>query len=325
MLEFIKELDENVKAIRMERIDQNLARANECAELIGKNIGNKRRLEHQIESMGIELTFPFEYHLSLGRFSTKNGSRNSFSIYPRFNGVILSKAMLTDEGLKKLREEYARLLERKKVLEIEEHETALQIKENQRKLKHAILRRTKADLNDRIEDENEKLSIIKSQKNDEERVRKMLEVVENLSPEQKQIIIKYLDVSAALLDILRVIDSYKKTNSDITSSRYDDEIIPEAFMRIINQKGMTRENVIGIFNMFKRVEKKVENQAYSRQPTDKKDFKVENYRKVIEGFLKYVYDPEKPVASQEFLRRFDTPAVDGPENQMPEQPEGEEH
>lgn len=320
---FMAKLFEQVQHTSKEKIDEFTSKADECANLIGRNVKNKNALEKRLESIGISLGFPLEYSLALGQFHTPKGNRSSFQLYQEFNGCRLSREMLTDEGIEELRNEYSMLRGRSKTQASETTEIETQLKIDERKLKHSILARTKMELKSQIDNEKDRLDLLLSQKREEQKVGETLEVIEHLTPVQRQEIMRYLEASDALTATAKLIYSYKKMMGDIRTSKSNDIIIPEAFMKMVEEDGLSRDDVIGIFSIFNRIEKKHNQRGVVKQPIYKKGSNIADYKDVVEGFLRFVYEPEKPVENQEFLRRFDTPLVEAPKRKPQDEPEGE--
>lgn len=284
-----------------EEIEKNTEKADQCAELIGKNVANLDAIKSKLEELGISLSFEMQYSLSMGTFESEEEKKDHFEVYQEFNGAMISKEMLSAEGLAKFKKEHEgaeSICERYKA---EEKMLEKQIAENQRKLKHTFSSRKKEELKDCIEEDNLRLSQISSLRNSEEKARHKIEVIEGLSPEQKQEILRYMEASENLIATTRLIDEYKRRIAEIKNKKGGKELATKALDRLILQNQMSPREIVEIFGLVKTIENKVLRGIFDYRAVTKKDIPAEEYVGISEVLLRYIYEPEKELEKQEFL------------------------
>ena len=319
---FFKTYEEYINQVVLEKIEDSTKHINENTELISRNVGNKEIIAEQLRELGVELSFPLEYSLGMGQFKYKGKMRSSFNIYQEFNGSRLTKEMLLDTDNHTIKAKYESTKSHNSTYDKEIEELKKEIAILEKKQKRTFFRSKKQQYIDELAEDNERLNLITTFKRDEESLRKTVETLENLTSEQRRKILKYLEVSESIIAPAKEIDAYKRKMGQLKFSKYYKEVMTQAFDKMVEQKGMNNEDVLKIFEMMKRVETKTNNNAYGNKMLTKKESEVEKYKDIAEGFLKYIYEPEKPLEDQEFL------VIRGIiKSKIREQskPEGEEH
>ena len=320
LVDFFDEFEVYVTDKSVQKTDEYMAQAKEIIKQLSSKVLQKRELEASLKKMGVDLSNPVPFNLPIGNIKTKDGNQDSFEIFEAFNGAKLTKELLTEQGFQKLKEDYEKARNNNAPYNVELERINRVIEQDEKKLKHTFRTKKKEELTDEIQDQTERLNFIKARKKEEEKMQKLVEVLEGLGPEQRREIKKYLEVSEQLTATYKTIDAFKKKLALHKLSKYNKEAVPEAFVEMVEKKGLTDEDVTSIFEMMKQVEKKADGGTYRNPIINKKDIEMDKkYKQIAEAFLQYIYEPEKPIAEQEyFVKRKE-------KSKSQEEPEGEEH
>ena len=302
LLDFFNELYSYINQISQQRSDEAMAKIQERAKEIGVTVKSKYEIEDNLQDMGVALSFPISYQLGLGYFKDRGRNNDSFDLYQKFNGHRLSPEMLNEFDSNEAKVKCENIRTRIETYNKEIAEIQSRIDKNNRKQRHTLLKRKKTQINEDIIEEQERLSFVTSYKRADEEDLHTLETIEKLTPEQKQEILKYINISNSLIASVKQIDVYKKGIIDIKLSRYNKELVTSSFEKLIEEKGLTEKDIIDIFDMLRKVESKTEQGAYGFKAKIKRNGDIEKYQNLVEAFGKYIYEPEKPLSAQEFLK-----------------------
>ena len=318
--EFFDEFDKFVTEVSTKKFDAYMTRAQDIARQISRDVAQKTKIEANLKRLGIKLTNPIEYRLAVGYFKTKDGTENTFELSEEYNGVRLTRDVLTPEGLRKLKENYERIREHNIPYDSESEALRKSIEQNEKKIRHAFIReKKKTELIEEVQDQTERINFIKARKREENIMAKTIEFIEGMNSGQRSEILKYLDVADQLIGNYKAIEALRKKMSLHKISKYNKESVPEAFDGMVEQQGLTDEDITAIYEIMKSIERKTDGGAYNYQIINKRDADVERkYKGVAEGFLQYVYEPEKPIQEQDYF-------VKRRKAKEETEPEGEEH
>ena len=320
MEEFLGELDRYVTEVSTKKFNAYMARAQEIASQVSREVADKDRIAANLKRLGIELTNPLEYRLAVGYYKTKDGTASTFKLSEEFNGLKLTREMLTPEGLRKLKETYERIRQHNLPYDSESEALRKIIEQNGKKIKHIFIsEQKKAELMEEIQEDTERINFIKARKKEENDISRTIEFIEGMSSGQRSEILKYLDVADQLVGNYKAIEALRKKMSLHKISKYNKESVSEAFDGMVEQQGLTDEDITAIYEIMKFIERKTDGGAYNYQIINKRDADVERkYKGVAEGFLQYVYEPEKPIQEQDYF-------VKRRKAKEETEPEGEEH
>ena len=302
LVEFFKELQEQVEKVSEEKLSEYETRIQECVKMIEQNIGHKKDLEARLGESGIQVSIPISYGLGEEIFHTERGDRDAFKVYQLFNGHRLNEEMITEVGLKRIKETRESTARNNTSIDAEIATLENEIKEDERKIRHTISGKKKGMLEQEIEEDKERLGILKSSKRSEAEAQEMIDFIESLTPEQKYMLMRYFSTTEALIETAKLIDAYRGKKADVKSLK-DREIMPEAFDRMIVANGKTEKDIVGLFSLLRRVEKKIGVMPHEKR-SPKKDMEMQDYKEVVEKFLEQIYEPEKDVEHQSYLKRF---------------------
>ena len=169
----------------------------------------------------------------------------------------------------------------------------------QRRLRFTILHSRKAELQEEIENAPRRLEILQKNKEEEEKAKQEMIAFDNLTPEQKREILRYLEASEAIAETRKLIASHEKKAAEARVSRYSEEIMLKSFERMKKEKGYTQEDISRFSDMIKTVKKKRDKKEYNLRISTKKDSEVLKYEEVIEGFLKYICEDRESIIGED--------------------------
>ena len=306
LLDFFTDFKNMAKLLIDEKIAEHTKQAEDCAKIIGKNLKNVDKIKERLEKSGISLSFPIDIPLGMGSYRDDNEDdedKDAFTIYHEFNGSRISKELLTPEGLQRLKEDYEAAKASNARYEEEKMYLNREMEEYEKKLKHTIFQKKKDEIKDALEEDNERLVTISSNIRNTDAMKHTIEVVESLTPEQKEDILKYIESTENLMEATKVIEEHKRRIAEIKEQKGGPEIITQAFENTIQKRGLSIDTVTELFSVVRRLEEKVQTGLFENKGV-KKDVLADDYLNISEAFLTYIFEPEKPVAEQEFLIRL---------------------
>lgn len=294
MMEFFENLMWNAQTIRREKGKSIEDEAKKFDETIVKFEEERAKLVTQMQEAGIETQVTDSYSYSLAVFevdkkSEEKSKPKEIPIIGRFNGLYLKEAMLSNPNYTGLRDNYEKL--KAECDEHREKQPQLEKKIKRTEFWLRVLPFGKDNLNQRLKDLKYELRNYADAYNREEEAKNKSEIFDALTPEQKELILKYIKAT----DCIRTAgyEIYSKGREfHYNIPKIDDkEVIEKALERTVQQGSITEEDIMDIFTKLDRVAIRRFRGEYDSRVRFS-SCSLSDREKTIRGFIKHIYDED---------------------------------
>lgn len=293
LLDFFDDLEVISSGISADKQKEIASEIEHHGEVITQMVEHKKELENKIKKTGLRPTTPIPYELSLGiRRAGNTRIKDTFEIFQDINDCKLRREMLTEEGHEKIRKEYERIKEHSDANDKQEENLRKRLKTITRRIDWTFRESKRHQLRDERDFINSRLEEFAKVKKEKERLEQLLELLDKLTTRQRGLIIEYMRLAENILEEVKKIEKCKRRLGTMKVSKYNEEVIHEAFRRYVSQNNMTEEDLTKFFEMFRYVEQQTDNGAFNTNLVTRRDIEVGKHKPAIIGFLEHLYEPE---------------------------------
>jgi len=296
LLKFFKELDLAVDEAIVQRSEESTKRILECIELYKKHLKQLEITRGKLLKAGIVVTNPdrSSYALHLNAKEACDQGIYYVNLRPAFNGIDVPRSMASNPQDDTYRSKYEKIHSNNEPLDEEERIAKEGLLAAQKKLSHAILKRTKESLQSSIDGYKDDLMHVKTRREMEAEARRKAEFVESLTPEQRKLIEEYYTVAETIEKLAKLINEHSHQRENLQKSRSSKETIVLASEILRKKKNLSEEDIKRVFEQLDKVAIKRHRGEYDVNSYSTAEWEVEKMKPMLEGFIKHVYeaDPE---------------------------------
>ena len=321
---FAHRLDDCCRELKAQKGKEYVVEAEKCMDLVVELDAKRAEIANELQLSGVTLEVDRDTNdimvCGTGGFSYENSNGDRISMltrhntqtvkvcytrYTTFNGVHLDRKAVTDPNDTRYKDRYEELKEENVQVREEKERLLKEIEKKERRLKYSLFGKEDkksniAELKSRVAKCDEKIAA-------EEEAKRRYETFAKLTPEQKEKIAKYMEMSDSMDRTISMISRYgHKFQEEATIRRfeYDKEIIEQGLTYMAEKYGMEEKDIDEIFKKLDLIAIKRNRGEYDFSTTSyygKYSEYSDSYRKikgVMQGFIKHVYEKD-----EEFIER----------------------
>ena len=284
---FFDDFEESVGDVRRYHVKEYTERALELDGVFKKYAAQMEEMKKKLEEDGVEVETGGYLSYNLARIGCKDVEGYTILQIPlTFNGLKLNKKTAENPEDQTFQTCYDDLEKQTVEKEAEKAELEKELRKLERLMKIPFT--NKYQLENKIKEVKKKLDDNASFFERKEKAKKELDTFNNLTPEQRKIIVNYLEATDALHEGIKGMRdceySYSREMPPINSK----EIMEEALIQM-EEKGFTEEQLNKIFLKLDRIAIRRYRGDYSSGPF----VWGSKYKGTLEGFIKHIYDTDE--------------------------------
>lgn len=278
---FFEELEKHVQRIRRARGVEFERQARELDEVIEKFAQKKMEIVEKLKRSGVSMSenvLGHVYDLSDFMLGEQRYERKQFDYAAFFNKLELTREMLSDPNYTGFRDKYEKQKAKNETVRPRIAEIKRQLRRNK------VFTR---DSDKELEALKKELRDLEYELEEEEYLRRETSAFESLTPEQKELILQYLEADDAIRKGADEINSLIKKFRDSIPPKSDMEVMNEAMDRMV-ANGMNEDDLLKLFGRLDRIELRRRRGDYqSRKKVQTKSMEVAS------TFVQEVYEIDK--------------------------------